>query len=183
MSAPQTAVAATMSIGVPGQIADLHTDEVGATSSLINTESTNSIPFGTLVVRDGATGGKSPTSSGDKPEGIMLFEKVYDFPSERDDFGPLPGLPIQVLKGETGKVLVYCEHSVSADDTVRVRIASDDRTASPPKVLGGFLTSASAGNTVVLAGCRYATDSETQEIGYAAVLEITGPITIASADS
>jgi hypothetical protein len=134
------------------------------------------------VVADGATGGKLPSSGGDDPVGIMLFERAYDYPSERDNFGPLPGLPIQVLKGETARVLVYCEHSLSAGSAVRVRIASEDRTASPPQPLGAFLTTASSGNTVVLAGCKYVTDTEAQEVGYAAVLEITGPITIASAD-
>jgi hypothetical protein len=181
MSAPQTVVASTMSIGVPGQIADLNTDEVSPTESLISTESTESLAFGTLLVRDGATGAKLITANSDTPAGIMIFEKVYDYPSERDDFGPLPGLPVQVLKG--GKILVYCEEAASADDTVRVRIDDEDRTLSTPKVLGGFrTTSGGSGKTVVLAGCRFATDTEAQDVGYVAVLEITGPITVASSD-
>lgn len=148
MSAPvaqQTSVLSSMPIGVSGQWADLQSDEFGETESLINDEASASLVFGTLQQKDSATTCKQVTGTSNVFGGILLFERVYDFPSERDDFGPLPGLPVELAV--KGRLLVFCETAATAEtDTVHVRKSSENRASN--LFLGGFRNAGVSGATI-----------------------------------
>jgi hypothetical protein len=180
MTAAQKTVSDTMPIGVSGQIADLHTDEFGKTESLINTD-TKSIGFGVLAKKDGVSGLKEYGATADIIAGVTLFERLYDFPSERDDVGPLPGLPMETLK--KGNVLVQSLTAVTAESgEVHVWIGAEDRTLDPPVLKGSFRGTASAGNTVKLdpAAARWKTTLGAAGI---AELEVNFPPDTASTPS
>lgn len=148
MSAPQTSVATVMPIGSAGQLADLYTEEFGKTMSAINA-ATESLAFGTLAKdnHDGTVTVVGATS--DDFAGVVIFDKNYDYPSERDDFGPLPNLPVQLLR--KGNILVIAETAVAPGNAVHVRIAAENRSASNPLVVGAFrATTAGAGDSILL---------------------------------
>lgn len=145
-SALQTSISSVLPIGVAGQWADLQSEETGKTFSAVNTGSLSAV-WGTLQQYDTANlgppaGVKPPTADTDLYAGVVLFERNYDFPTERDDYGPLPGLPLECAW--QGTVLVYSEEAVTAySGAVRVRITTENRASN--QFLGGFrTTSASA---------------------------------------
>ncbi len=157
MTAAQKTVDDVMPIGVAGQIADLFTDEFGKTESLINRD-TLSVGFGLLVKYDGVGGLLPFAGASDVLAGVTMFERLYDFPSERDDIGVLPGLPMGTLK--KGNILVFSQTAVTAETgEVHVWHGTEDRTADPPILKGQFRGTASAGNTtkIDLKGARWKT--------------------------
>jgi hypothetical protein len=149
MTAAQKTVSDVMDIGVSGQVADLHTDEFGKTESLINTAPV-SLGFGILVRRSTSTGeARQYADNTDTIAGVTMFERVYDYPSERDDVGPLPGLPIEVLR--KGNILVYTQTAVTMETgEVHVWTGAEDRSVDPPVLKGQFRGTASSGNSVKL---------------------------------
>lgn len=144
--AVQQSISSVMPIGVAGQWADLQSEEFGKTFSAVNTDSL-SVVFGTLLQYDTTNlgppaGALRPTADTDLYAGVVLFERMYDFPAERDDYGPLPGLPIELAW--QGNILVYAETAVTAySGAVRVRITTENRASN--QFLGGF-TAAAANN-------------------------------------
>jgi hypothetical protein len=137
--AVQQSISSVMPIGVAGQWADLQSEEFGKTFPAVNTD-TLSVVFGTLLQYDTTNlgpppGALRPTVDTDLYVGIVLFERMYDFPTERDDYGPLPGLPVELAW--QGNVLVYSETAVTAySGAVRVRITTENRASN--QFLGGF---------------------------------------------
>ena len=148
MTAAQKDVDDVMSIGVAGQLADLYTEENGKTESLVNDDEV-SIGFGLLTKYAGVGLLESFAGASDILAGVTIFESLYDYPSERDLIGVLPGLPMTTLK--KGNILVYSQTAVTAETgEVHVWHGTEDRTADPPVLKGQFRGTASAGNTTKL---------------------------------
>ncbi len=157
----QTVVLSAPLVASPGDMADLHTAEVGDRVSAVNEEASASIVIGTMVkLGTGANLVKKLTDSHEEPFGIVLRAHHYASPTEIDALevdtdvfydALAPGVPLTV--GRAGRYAVLIEESVNFDDPVHVRAV-----ATTGEVAGAFGKTDGGADTILLGNCRYCGD-------------------------
>lgn len=160
----QTAVNTRMPIGIPGQLADLHTTEFGDTVSVTNTEASAEIAFG-LMVKNGTTQDSAllvaAAADADDLVGIAVHANNFAYPEQIGDTGLKPGTTFAALR--KGRIFVIAVDAVTPDDEVHMR-------HSGTGVKGSFQKTAVAGETLDLTG--FAKWNTSAGVGEVAILEI-----------
>jgi len=141
---PQTSVAANMTVGIAGAIADAN---LASVDSRVNEEASAEMPFGVMVVRGTAkaTDAKllhtSAAASAPLLAGVVVYSASYAKPEELGDDGVKPNMTVGLL--QKGRVYVLPEEDVAPGDAVRVRAV-----VAGAEVAGAFRTSADAADCV-----------------------------------
>lgn len=121
----QDTVLDRMPIGIPGQLADLHTAEFGDVISSTNEEASAEIPFG-LMVKEGTGGSwdlaKLPTAAAGLL-GIVVFAQNFSKPTQLGDSGLKPGVTFGVLRKGRIYVELTGADAVTPASEVHVRVA------------------------------------------------------------
>ena len=116
----QTEVLDRMPIGIPGQLADLHTAEFGDVMSVTNEEAAAEIPFGVMVKAGTADdSAKLLAANTDKLRGITVFAHNFSKPVQLGDTGLKPGVTFGLLR--KGRIYVRVEDAVTPASEVHVR--------------------------------------------------------------
>lgn len=116
----QTSVSDRMPVGIPGQLADLHSAEFGDVVSATNEEASAELPFG-VMVKDG-TGPdlvKNVATTNDRLAGVIVHAQNFAKPVQLGDTGLKPGVTFGVLR--KGRIYVRVEDAVEIGDEVHVR--------------------------------------------------------------
>lgn len=168
---PQTSVPASMTLGSAGQLADEYSASTGDAIAGTNEEASSPIPFGCLATRFSDEGVKLATSLAavKAAAGVLIHEDLFDTTQLSDvtvhawaQSAMKPGATGSFLR--RGRILVIPENTGTEASGVFVRIVAG--TGS----VGGFRTTAVAGETVVLTQCARWLGTPTA--GAPAVLEI-----------
>lgn len=128
----QDEVLSRMPIGIPGQLADLHTAEFGDVISSTNEEASAEIPFG-LMVKQGTGGSrelcKLPTAAAGLL-GVTVHAQNFAKPVQLGDDGIKPGVTVGVLR--KGKIYVELNGAtaVTPASEVHVRVAGAGQLGS-----------------------------------------------------
>lgn len=160
----QTEVLSRMPIGIPGQLADLHTAEFGDVVSAVNEEAAAEIPFG-VMVKQGTDDDdvKLLAAQADKLKGIVVFGHNFDYPVQRGDTGLKPGVHFGILR--KGRIFVRTEDAVTPASEVHVRAVAVD-----PEVKGAFRGTDDGADTLdITAFAKWVTSADAGEV---AILEI-----------
>ena len=145
----QTTVPANQAVSYAGMLGDATTDNV---DSMVSTEASAEVPFGVMVQHGTAdTDAKLLSATSNKLAGVVLQSHAYAVGTELGTVGLLPKASLSVLR--QGKVWVNVEEAVAVGGAVRVRAAGTGTK-------GGFLTTASATNTIDCSKfCRFLTST------------------------
>lgn len=160
----QTEVSARMPIGIPGQLADLHTAEFGDVVSAVNEEAAAEIPFG-VMVKQGTDDDdvKLLAATNDPIKGVVVFGHNFDNPVQRGSTGLKPGVHFGILR--KGRIFVTTEDAVTPLSEVHVRAV-----AAGAEVKGAFRGTADGADTIDITGlAKWVTSAGAGEI---AILEI-----------
>lgn len=151
----QTAVAAAMTIGIVGQIADLQSLMTGDVVSKFSEEASAEIPFGVMLGAGTADdGAKLLAATSDNLIGISVFHHGYAAGVEVGTTGPKPDVSIAVLN--VGRAYVLVEEAVTPSSAVRVRAV-----AAGAELKGAFRTTADGTDTIdISAFARYMTSAD-----------------------
>jgi hypothetical protein len=160
-----------MTIGSAGQLADEYTVSAGDVVAGTNEEASSPIPFGCLAYFFSAEGVKLPTTLANVKvaAGILVHEELFDA-SQMTDVTVHANAQGSIKSGVTGsflrrgRILVIPEATGTTASGVFVRIVAG--TGS----VGGFTTTATVGQTVVLT--PLARWLSTPTAGSPAILEI-----------
>lgn len=163
MSAPQTSVPATMTIGLVGQLADLWTLNSGDVWSATNAEASAEIAFGLAVKRGTADGSMNVlTAITEAVFGVTVFNHLFSKPDELGDTGMKPNVTGDVLR--MGRIYVLTETNITPASGVFVRAlvsggnttigafrgTADGVTTIDISAFAQWVTTATAGNLAVL---------------------------------
>lgn len=163
----QTEVLARMPIGIPGQLADLHTAEFGDVVSATNEEAAAELRFG-IMVKQGTVATdpdlvKVMTATNNVLAGITVFAHNFAKPVQLGDTGLKPGVTFGLLR--KGRIYVLTEDAVDPSDEVHVRAI-----AAGNEVAGAFRGTADGTDTIdITAFAKWLSAAGAGEV---AVLEI-----------
>jgi hypothetical protein len=140
-----------MTLGSAGQLADEHTASAGDVVAGTNEEASAPIPFGCLAYRSSAEGVKLPTTLAQVKvaAGVLVKEELFDL-TQLSDVTIHANAQSAIKSGVTGsflrrgRILVIPEATGTEASGVFVRIVAGTGD------LGGFTTTGTAGETVVL---------------------------------
>ena len=168
----QTEILSRMPIGIPGQLADLHTAEFGDVVSETNEEASAELPFGVMV--KAGTGDdlvKNITTTADKLVGVIVHAQNFAIPVQLGETGLKPGVTFGVLR--RGRIYVRVEDAVTPDDEVHVRAViggANGYGEAGAESHGAFRGSDDGTDTIdITAFARWITSAEAGEV---AVVEI-----------
>lgn len=136
----QDTVLSRMPIGIPGQLADLHTAEFGDVVSAVNDEAAAELPFGILVKHQAGAMDKAalPTAIANLL-GVTVFAHNFAKPVQLGDTGVKPDVSLGVLR--KGRIYVTAVDAVTPADEVHVRIGGVGQK-------GSFQKAAVVGETI-----------------------------------
>lgn len=159
----QTEVRAEMKLGIPGQLANEHSERTAEVVTRTSEEASASIPFGVFVQKGTDDGDvKKLTATTNKLVGIVVWEANFTPVYQVDDTGLKPGVTMAVMR--KGAIIVYPETAVIAHTSevhVRaiaagsevagaVRATADGTDTIDCTAFATWLTSADAGEPAVL---------------------------------
>ena len=172
----QTAVNTRMPIGIPGQLADLHTEEFGDVVSAVSEEAAAEIPFG-VMVKQGTDDDdvKLLAAVADPIKGIVVHASNFSKPVQLGDTGLKPGVHFGILR--KGRIFVTTEDAVTPLSEVHVRAV-----AAGAEVKGAFRGTGDGTDTIDITGfAKWVTSAGAGEV---AILEIDmTQASLATADS
>lgn len=147
MATPQTTVATTPDIGVPGQIPTMDGVEDALVFSKTNKEASASMPFG-IMVKQGTLDDDILliTAAANKLAGVTTWAHDFARTSELDTGGVKPGATVGVVW--QGPVLVLPEDAVTPSSGVHVRINANGGNTQP----GAFRGAADATHSIDCTG-------------------------------
>lgn len=160
----QTEVLTRMPIGIPGELADLHTAEFGDVVSAVNAEAAAEIPFG-VMVKQGTDDDdvKLLAAQADAIKGIVVFGQNFSKPVQLGSTGLKPGISFGILR--KGRIFVLTEDAVTPLSEVHVRAI-----AVGAELKGAFRGTADGADTIDITGlAKWVTSAGVGEI---AILEI-----------
>lgn len=163
----QTEVLDRMPIGIPGQLADLHTAEFGDVVSATSEEASAEVPFG-VMVKDGTDDDlvKNVNATNNKLAGITVFAHNFDYPVQRGDVGLKPGVTFGVLR--KGRIYVRVEDAVTPASEVHVRAVTggvNGYGTAGAETAGAFRGTQDATDTIDITGfAKYTSSADAGEI-------------------
>lgn len=115
----QTSLTTSFPVGVAGQLADEHTAQFGDVVTRTNGGAAE-MRFGIFTKR-GASGDLAAllAANTDVPDGVVVHNHMYDYPTERGDTGLKQYATLDLLR--KGRVYVLLETDVAIGDEVHVR--------------------------------------------------------------
>lgn len=160
----QTSVSDRMPVGIPGQLADLHTAEFGDVVSATNEEASAEVPFG-VMLKDGTDDDlvKLLNATNNKLAGVSVFAHNFAKPVQLGDTGLKSGVTFGVLR--KGRIYVLVEDAVTPASEVHVRAV-----AAGLEVKGAFRGTADGTDTIDCTG--FAKYTASAGAGEVAVVEI-----------
>lgn len=159
----QSSVTTSFTVGLAGQLADLHAMKNGDVLSKVSEESSAEIPFGVMLQKGTADGScKLLSATTNSLIGVSVHSHAYAPNHEVGDTGVKPKVCLGVLN--VGRIYVTVEDDVTPASEVHVRAV-----ATGDEVKGAFCDADGTDTIDVSAFCRYLTSASA---GGLALLEV-----------